>query len=403
MNLPILKQLNVKNKSVLLRIDVNSPIVKSKVLDSPRFQASAETINYLIKEQAKLTIIAHQGRKGDRDFTSLEQHARILSRYTKNKITYIDDLFGNKAKKAIAKLKPGEAILLRNVRYYEDETNLNLKNNYYKEFCYLFNLYINEAFSVSHRNQGSITIPPKYLRSAIGLEFQKEILALERFIKQKAKTKIFILGGSKVEDYFPLFKFLKDKQNKLLIAGVLANLFLIAKNYDLGYETQWIKSHNYLPFVQKLKKIYEEHKNQIILPVDFGLVTENKKRLDVAIYQAPFKYKIGDLGEITVKIFKENLNKADQVFMKGPLGFSEISQFSTSTIEILRQISDLTKNKKIFSIIGGGHLTTTIKNYKISNNFSHISLSGGALIKYISGEKLPGIEALKKKNNYREF
>ncbi len=396
MDLPTLKNLNVKNKSVLLRIDINSPVVNGKILDNPRFEASSKTIKYLINKNAKITIIAHQGRKGDKDFKSLEQHAKILSKYTNKKITYYNDLFGNKAKKAIIFLKPKQANLLKNVREYEDETNLNLKNNHYLEFCKLFDLYINEAFSVSHRSQGSIIIPPKYLKSVIGLEFESEIIALEKFIKSKAKTKVFILGGSKAEDYFPLFKFLKNKNNKLLAAGILANLFLIAKGYNLGYEAKWLKSNNYLSLIPKLKKIYNKYKSQIILPIDFGLMKEKGKRLDVSLEKAPFPYKIYDVGEETLNLFKKELNKADYIFMKGPLGFSEIPEFSKTTIAILKHISDLTKNKHIFSLIGGGHLNTTIKKYSIPKNFSYISLSGGALIEYISGEKLPGLESIRK-------
>ncbi len=396
MNLPTLKTLDLKNKSILLRIDINSPVVNKKVLDNPRFEASAKTIKYLQKKQAKITIIAHQGRKNDKDFTSLEQHAKILSKYTKSNIKYIPDLFGKKAKNSILSLKPKQAILLENVREYDDETNPNLKNNHYPHFSQLFNLYVNEAFSVSHRAQGSIIIPPKNLESVIGLEFESEVNALEKLLKSKAKSRVFILGGSKSGDYFPLFKFLKNRNNKILAAGVIANLFLIAKDYDLGYESEWIKSHNYQYLIPRLKKIYDKYPNQIILPVDFGLLIEKGKRLDANLDQAPFPYKIYDVGERTLKLFEEHLNQSEFIFMKGPLGFSEIPQFSKPTVSLLRYISELTKTKHAFSLIGGGHLTTTMEKYKIQRNFSYISLSGGALIQYISGQKLPGIIALEK-------
>ena len=396
MKLKTLSQIQLKNKLILLRIDINSPVVKGKILDNPRFEASASTIKYLIKNKAKIAIIAHQGRKGDSDFLSLKQHAKILSKYINKKINYIDDLFGKTAASKINSLKQGQAILLKNVRSFEDEKDITSKNNHYKKFCSQFNFYINEAFSVSHRAQGSIILPPKYLPSAIGLEFQKEFNALTKFKSSKAKARIFILGGAKIEDYFPLFKFLKSKQNKLLAAGVLANLFLTAEGIDLGYETKWIKSHNYLPLLPKLKKLYAKYKSQIILPIDLGLLIGKGKRKDVYLEDAPFKYKIYDVGNETTRMFKKYLDKADYIFMKGPLGFSEIKQFSKPTREILSYISNLTKKKRIFSIIGGGHLTTAIKEYHLSSTFSHISFSGGALIAFISGEKLPGIVALEK-------
>lgn len=396
MSLKTLNQIALKNKSVLLRIDINSPVVKRKILDNPRFEASSKTIKYLIKNKAKIAIIAHQGRKGDSDFLSLKQHAKILSKYVKRKIKYIDDLFGKTATSKISLLKPGQAILLKNVRSFEDEKDISSKDNHYKEFCSQFNFYINEAFSVSHRAQGSIILPPKYLPSAMGLEFQKEFNALTKFKSSKAKTKIFILGGAKVEDYFPLFKFLKNKKNKLLAAGVLANLFLTAEGIDLGFESKCIKSHNYLPLLPKLKKLYAKYKSQIILPIDFGLLTGKGKRKDAYLEDAPFKYKIYDIGNETTRMFKKYLDKANYIFMKGPLGFSELPKFSRPTREILHYIANLTKNKRTFSIIGGGHLTTAIKEYHLQSTFSHISLSGGALIACISGEKLPGIVALEK-------
>ncbi|MDO8508259.1 MAG: phosphoglycerate kinase [Nanoarchaeota archaeon] len=397
MNIPTIKNLKLKNKSVLLRIDINSPVVKSKILNNPRFEASAKTIKYLLDKDAKVTIIAHQGRKGDKDFTSLEQHAKILSKYVKSNIKYIPSLFEEKAKSSILSLKSKQAVLLKNVREYEDETNLKLKDNRYPKFCKLFDIYVNEAFSVSHRAQGSIIIPPKYLKSVIGLECESEIKALEKFKKSKAKSKVFILGGSKAEDYFPLFNFLKNKNNKLLAAGVLANLFLIAKGYNLGYESQWLKQNNFLPLIPKLKSIYTKYENQIILPLDFAFLSKEGKRVEFTLENAPFKYKIYDVGKNTLNLYKDELRYTDYIFMKGPLGFSEIREFSFPTVSLLKTISSLTKNKKLFSLLGGGHLNTTIKKHKIPKNFSYNSLSGGALIKYISGEKLPGIEAIKNK------
>ena len=394
MNIPTLKSLNVKNKSVLLRIDINSPVVNGKILDNPRFEASVKTINYLMKNKAKITIIAHQGRKGDRDFMSLEQHAKILSKHTKSRIKYVPDIFGEKAKEAILNLKSGQAIILKNVREYEDETNIKLKSNRYPKFSKLFNFYVNDAFSVSHREQGSIVIPPKYLTSAIGRQFESELSALEKFKSSKEKSKVFILGGSKAEDYFPLFNFLKNKNNKLLAAGVLANLFLVTKGYNLGYENKWLKQNNYLLLIPKLNSIYNKHKNQIILPVDF--VLNSNKRENVSIEEAPFRYKIMDVGLETIELFKREIGGSDLVFMKGPLGFSELDNFSYGTVTMLRHLVNLSKTKRAYTLLGGGHLTATIEKYKIPNTFSYISLSGGALIKYISGEKLPGIDALKR-------
>lgn len=392
MSIKNLKGAALKGKKVLLRIDINSPIVKEKVLDTPRFKESAETIKYLLHKGAKVTILAHQGRKGGNDFSSLHQHANILSRYIGKDIWYVDDLFGKVALTSIDSLESGQAILLKNVREYEDELNINSKKNKYIEFCKNFNIFINDAFSVCHRKQGSIILPPKYLPSYIGLGLEKEINALKKFHLGRKNT-IYIMGGEKVDDYIPIFSNLKNRKNKLLASGVLANLFLIAKGHHLGYEDKWLEEKGYLKLLPKLKILYKKYKNQILLPIDFAIESRNK-RVELRLSDFPVHSKIWDVGHETVRTFKSEIRKAKSVFMKGPPGFSEIPHFSYATVEILKEISFLSKNKKLFSLIGGGHLTTAISKYGVPNYFSHLSLSGGALIDYISGKMLPGLKAL---------
>lgn len=397
MKLKTLRDFNFKDKLVLIRIDINSPVVKGKVLDSPRFKESAETIKYLIKNQAKIVILAHQGRKGSSDFTSLEQHAKILSKYVKIRIKYVDDLFGKEAKKEIFFLKQGESILLKNVRAFNDEADIKNKKNAYPSFCSQFDFYVNDAFSVSHRAQGSIIIPPLYLKSCIGIAFERELNALNKFHPKKGKS-VYIIGGQKVEDYLPIFNVLKNKNNKIITAGVLANLILISQGINLGYENKWAKDNKYNPLLSALRRLYRKYKKQIILPLDFAIgnpdIYKAKTRTEVSLEDAPFNEKIWDVGPNSVETFKNSLKNTKSIFMKGPLGYSEIKHFSYSTVNLLKYISKLSKQKKVFSLLGGGHLSTTIEEYKIPNNFSHKSTSGGALIAYISGDRLPGIIAL---------
>lgn len=392
-----LKDLKLKDSNVLLRIDVNSPVVESKVIASPRFKEASGTINELIKKGAKIVILAHQGRKGDRDFIPLEQHAKILSRYTKNKVNYIDYLFEEEAIKKISELKSGEVIILKNVREYEDELNLEKINNKYHEFSKIFDFFINDAFSVSHRSQGSIIIPPKHIPSAIGLAFEEELNSLNKFSVKKHAKNVFLIGGSKIEDYIQLFNVLENKKNVMLVSGVLANLMIVSQNGNLGYENTWLEQKGYSKLIPKIKEIYEKYESQIVLPSDFavGNISANSKRKEIPITDFPTDEKIWDVGHDTIEDFKSFLEDAKVIFMKGPLGFSEKSEYSYGTVEVLREISKLSK-KGAFSLLGGGHLTTSIEEYKIPNNFSHISTSGGALIAYISGKELPGITALEK-------
>ena len=399
MKLKTLDNFEFKEKKVLLRIDVNSPVVDRKIIDSPRFNESSTTIAELSEKGAKVVILAHQGRKGERDFLPLEQHAILLSKHLNKKVEYVNDLFGFQVLQKINSLYGGEVVLLKNVREFEDEMNIKDKKNRYPEFCTNFDIYVNDAFPASHRNQGSIVLPPRYLPSCIGRSFERELDALKNFNLKDSKKIALLLGGSKAEDYLPLFNVLKNKKNKILASGVFANIMLVANGINLGYETKWLKDEGYSSLMPKIKKLCKKYEKQIVLPVDFALGdldVKKAKRVVKNIQDAPFENKIWDVDKKTIELFKENLKDVDSIFMKGPLGYSEIPQFSFATVAILKYLSNLSKEKKVFILIGGGHLSTTIQEYKIPNNFSHISTSGGALIAYLAGEKLPGIEALKK-------
>jgi len=400
MKIKTIEDFDVKDKLVLLRIDINSPIIKNKVLDNPRFKEASDTIKYLLENKAKVIILAHQGRKNEKDYLeSLAQHAEILSKYVGKTIKYENALFEDKALEAIDKLEMGEALLMKNVRAYDDETII--ENSRFYSFSTLFDLYVNDAFSVSHRSQGSIVIPPQIIESCIGLGFEKELNALEHLNLEKIKDKkaVYLIGGEKVADYLPIFNVLKNKNAKILASGVLANLFLIANGKDLGYENLWTREKGYDKLIPALKKIFNNHKEQVLLPIDFAVGDKNiekARRKEILISDFPVEEKIWDVGYKTTEFYIYKIQKSDIIFMKGPLGYSEIEDFSYSTVEILNLISKLAKAKKVFSLLGGGHLTTTIEKYKIPNHFTHISTSGGALIAFISGETLPGIEAIEK-------
>lgn len=382
-----IKKAQLEGKKVLVRIDINSPVADGKVEDSPRFEEASKTVDFLTKNKAKVVLMAHQGRKGDSDFTDLKQHAKILSKYTKNKVKYVDSLFEEQATDQINKMKKSEVLLLKNVRAYEDETQVDKENNLFDPFSKQFDLFINEAFSVSHRKQSSIIIPPKHVKSVIGLAFEEEISILDKFdIKDKT---CFMIAGMKIPDYMQLFDNIPANR-KIIVGGVLANLFLIAKGHNLGLESRWIEEKGFAPLLPKLKEIYSKYSDNIVLPIDLACDV-NGKRKDFDLDQFPQEYKILDLGEKSIKMLEDELKDKKSIFMKGPLGFSEKKGFDKATVEILKFISKGKKN----TLIGGGHLTTTIKRAKLNGKFTHISTSGGALITYLAGKPLPGLEAIK--------
>lgn len=389
--IPTLSSINVKNKLVLLRSDLNSDVVNGKILASERIKSSSETIKELIKKGAKVVVLAHQGRKGNKDYTTLEQHAKQLNKYVK--IKFVPDVTGVKARREILNLKNGDALLLDNVRSVDDEMKPKKKNNvlikFFKEMN--FDFYVNDAFSVSHREQTSVTELPKYFKSCVGRLMEKELNALER-ININSKNCLFILGGAKPEDNIKLL----GKKNKVITGGIFGQVCTLVKGKNLGAQNKFLEKQ-----IKDLSKIIgriKPYTKSLETPSDFA-VSKNKKRLELKLEQFPSPYEIFDIGEETMKRYVEEINKADAIYMKGPLGYCEEEKFSVGTVNILKAIAKRTKEKKLFSLIGGGHLTNAFARAKLNEkDFSHISLSGGALVSYLAGEKLPGIEVLKHKN-----
>jgi phosphoglycerate kinase len=379
-----LKDFDLKNKKVLLRADINSDIKEGtkKVLPSERIKEAATTIDYLIKKKAKVIVIAHQGNPGKEDFISLKQHAKLLNKYTK--IKFIEDILGKKAIKEINKIKQGEAILLDNIRLIEDELYPEKEDNILiKTLAPLFDIYVNDAFSVCHRNNTSIVSFPKHLSSCAGLLLEKELNALKKI---SIKDCLYVLGGAKPEENIKLLK-----ENKVLACGLFAQLCLVAKGKDLGYQNEFLKKAtlvkgDYNEFIEKLS----EKQNNVETPVDFAL-NFNGKRKEFPLEQFPLNYEIEDIGEKTQKKYTEIIKKAPAIYMKGPAGNTSEKQYSKGTLEILKAVSKC----RGFTLIGGGHLSDAIAASKIPiKKFGYISLSGGALLNYVAGEKLPGLKAL---------
>jgi len=371
-----LSSFKFKNKTVILRSDLNCDVINKRIIPSERIKESAKTIIELKKKKAKIIILAHQGRPKQKDFISLKQHSKELNKYTK--VKFIPEIISKRVEKEIKSLKPGEAILLDNIRYLKEELEPK-KNKITEFFTPLVDYYVNDAFSVCHRKQTSITELPKYIPCCAGLLLEEEVSALDKI---KLKNTLFILGGAKPEDNIKLLK-----GNKVLACGLFGQLCTIAKGKNLGAQNKFLKNKLYL-----IKKLRSKLKN-VLTPIDFA-VRVNGKRKELTIDEFPSKYEIYDIGEETIRNYKKMIRKAHSIYIKGPAGHCGYKPFCKGTKEILKEVA----RSKAYSILGGGQLTDAIKKLKIpKENFNHISLSGGALLSYIAGEKLPGIEALKKR------
>ncbi|MBW6442551.1 phosphoglycerate kinase [Patescibacteria group bacterium] len=381
----------IKNKFVLLRTDLNSDVLNKKVILSERIKQSAETINFLKKRGAKVVILAHQGRAGKTDFLSLKQHHKYLTRYVKIKFMPDIDIGGKKSIKAIEKLKPNEAILLENIRFIEDEFIPEKKENKILKIASKMDIYVNDAFSNSHREHTSMLIPryfPK-IKSYAGFILEREVESLKKI---KLRNCLYLLGGAKPEDNIKLLN--PSNKNKVLTGGLFGQLCIIANGKDLGAQNDYLKKtiSDYEKNLNELKKILKDKflQEKIKTPLDFAVKKEGKRK-ELILGLFPSKEEIFDIGEKTIKRYVSEIKKAKAIYMKGPFGFCSEKEFSKGTHEILKAIS----NSKGFSVIGGGHLSDAIKSSKIpQKKFGHISLSGGALLRYLNGEKLPGLEVL---------
>jgi len=371
-----LSKINLKNKTVLIRTDINSDVVNKKLLKSERIKQASETIKFLKDKKAKIIILAHQGGPGKSDFISLKQHAKQLSRYTK--VRFVPDIIGKKAVLAIENLKSGEAILLENIRFEKDEFFPNKKDNkILKNLVPLIDIYINDAFSNSHRAHTSMIGFVKKVPCYAGLLLEKEVNALKKI---KIKNCLYILGGAKPKDNIKLVG-----KKKVLSCGLFGQVCLINKGKNLGEQNKYLKKE------KVFMKISKEKLRNVLTPIDFA-VKVNNKRKELFLEEFPSKYEIFDIGKLTQEKYSKIISKAKAIYMKGPAGFSADKKFAQGTNTLLKAIA----KSKAYSIIGGGHLSDAIARSKIpKSKFNHVSLSGGALLRYLTGEKLPGIEALK--------
>ncbi|MBL7169597.1 MAG: phosphoglycerate kinase [Candidatus Aenigmarchaeota archaeon] len=392
-----------KGKTVLLRVDINSPVSeKGKVEISDRSIAAAKTIRELAIKKAKVVVLAHQGRKGDPDFIPLKQHARILTRYSRKKVKFVNDIAGEKAVKKIKSLKNGQIILLNNVRLLPDETEKksaeqHTQSELVRVLAPLADVFVNDAFSAAHRSQASTIGFIPLLPSLVGRTMEMEVGSIEKvFGRMKiSKHDIFVLGGAKPDEPLEIMECMlgKGTLETVLVDGVIGLLFLVANGYDLGDPTvDFLKEKGYIEYLPQVKKILKKYKKKVVIPLDVA-VEVNKKRKEFSVEELPVNYQIMDIGTKTIEKYIRIIKQSKNIVMKGPAGVYEKKGFGIGTKIILKAV----KNSGSVSLVGGGHTLSAISKFKISKNgFSHVSLGGGALIIYLSGKKLPALEALRK-------
>ena len=385
---------DVKNQKVILRLDLNVPLKDKVITDDTRIELCLPFIKKLINDEAKIIIISHLGRpKGIKDPSlSLIPIYKYLKKKLQTNVYFYMGNFDDEIDDKFSHLKNGEVILIENIRYFREE--IENDENFSKKLASLGDIYINDAFSCSHREQSSIHKITKFInKSFAGPLLKKEINALNLIIKNKKEPVTCIIGGSKISTKINLITSLIEKVNNLIIVGAMANNFFVYKNVDVG------KS-----FVEKdtnkiIKKIYDkaqENNCEIIIPNDCLVSTSfegsaKKKKLE----QIEENDIILDIGPNTIDNIKHVIDKSKTVLWNGPAGYFENKNFLNGTMSIAKIISENTYKKTLISVIGGGDTLAAINKSRNKLYFSHLSTAGGAFLEYLEGKDLPGLSVLK--------
>lgn len=401
-------QFNYQGKTVLLRLDINSPIdpVTKKIVNENRINQSLPTLRYLIDQGAKIAIIAHQGDTLDyQNLIPMNEHAEILSKKLGREVKYIDDVCGPAAQNAIKNLKNGELVLLGNLRYLTEEVSTfendvklepaEMLNTYLvRNIAPLVDAYVNDAFSAAHRNSPSMVAFQEILPTAAGLLMFKEISALTKVMENPIKPSVFVLGGLKISDAFGMMKTVLENgtADKILTCGVTGHIMLKAKGYDIGkVNDDFINSRSLDVFIKPAKEYLEKYGDKILMPVDLAYEKDGK-RVEISIEELPINCMFMDIGHKTIEKFQEIINEAGTIFVNGPAGVYENKIFEDGTKAIWSSIADA----KGYSVIGGGDTVSAAQRFIDTNKIDYVCTAGGAMVRFLSGKKLPLIKAMEK-------
>lgn len=389
MKILTIDDIDVRGKRVLLRVDINSPFDEKtgKISDNERIIAHSETIKDISDKGAKLVILGHQGRKGDPDFTNMEQHAKMIESHVGKRVEFVDDILGEKAIGKIKTMEEGEILLLDNVRSLEEETKKvsieeHAQSNLVKTLSPLFDYFIQDGFSVCHRAQASVVGFAFTIKSAAGRVLQKELESLEKIGNMSTAT--FVLGGAKPEEDIMVLKFAeKNQDNIILTGGIFGLLCTASRGINIGKNMEKLDAKA----IEELKPLVSFA--NLMIPSDH--IDEDGN--EIITESLPSEKLLLDIGPETAKNYSSIIKESGIIFGKGPMGKYEDVKFSNGTAEVLNAIAD----SGGFSLIGGGNTTDAIEKLKIPvEKFGHVSLAGGALLEYIAGKELPGVEVLKK-------
>ncbi len=403
-----LDEVEVKGKTVLCRVDINQPVDREKdaLKNINRIKACVPTVRELAEKGAKLVLLAHQGSDIEyKNFYCTRPHARVLAELLGREVRWIDDVCGPAAREAIGALREGEILLLDNVRFVAAEQPLfemklrlthaqQAKTLLVEKLAPLADLYVCDAFAAAHRDQPSLCGFEQVLPSAMGRLFEQEYCTVSGVMEAPERPCVFVLGGAKISDAFRMMETVLSRgtADEILTGGLVANIFLIALGKRIGQGSEaFIEASNYAEFYPKAKELYEADGYRIVLPADLAW-TEDGARKEAAVGEIPEEAAAVDIGRETAALYREKILAAKTVFVNGPMGVFEKPETEFGTKAVWQALADT----EGFTVVGGGDSITATEKYGMTDRMGYICTGGGALIRFLSGEELPVVKALRR-------
>jgi len=402
-----LDEFELKGKTVFCRVDINQPVDREtgELKSINRITACVPTIKEMLEKRAKVVLLAHQGSDIEyQNFYTTKPHSKVLAKLLEQEVKFIDDVCGPAAREEIASLKEGEVLLLDNVRFTSEEQTLfelklrlshkeQAQTLLVRKLVPLGDLYVCDAFAAAHRDQPSLCAFQQVLPSAMGRLFEAEYRAVSKVMESPESPCVYVLGGAKISDAFMMLNTVLGRgiADKVLTGGLVANILLAATGIEIGKGSMdFIIKSNYEEWIEKAKPLIEQYEDKIILPKDLAYVEEGLRQ-EAKVGEIPAHAGLVDIGQETVEDYRELIKSAKTICVNGPMGIfeEEITEYGT------KKVWEALGETKGFTLIGGGDSIAATEKYGLKDKMSYICTAGGALIRFLSGEELPVIKALR--------
>jgi len=395
---PSITDIDVAGKTVLVRADLNVPMNNGRVSDAARIERFAPTVTYLADKGARVVIISHFGRpEGLRTpALSLEPIARALASHTGRAVKFVEQCVGEVAEKAVWAMNDGDITMLENLRFHGEETENS--NTFAQRLAVFSDIYVNDAFSCSHRAHSSIHAITKTLPAYAGLSLKSELDALESILGTPERPIAALVGGAKVSTKITVLEALIPKMDAIIVGGGMANTFLLAKGFPIGKS---LAEPDFVDTANQIMAVAKDNNCEIVLPVDLVVSEEfaaGAANEVIPVGQDPGERMILDVGPDSIADLTKRLGDLKTLLWNGPMGAFEIEPFGAGTFAVAKAAANLTKQGKLITVAGGGDTVAALNQAGVSDDFTYISTAGGAFLEWLEGKELPGIAALTDQN-----